>query len=212
MEHYAKANPWADSIRLTLALLSGGNSSRMGQDKALLSFLGRPLILRVIERLSPLAEEVLLSTNRPQEYAFLGLPAFPDLHPGDGPLGGLYTCLSAAKHPLVAAAACDMPFASPALFEYERDLLAKTGADAVIPSTPDGLEPLHAVYRRETCLPVVERALESGKLKLSSWLAEMNAEIILPETVSRIDPSGLAFWNLNTPDEFHQAEERAREE
>ena len=194
----------------SLALLSGGKSGRMGQDKALVHFLGRPLILRILERLAPLADEVILTTNRPADYGFLNLPIHPDIQPGRGALGGLYTSLNAAKYPFVAAVACDMPFASPALFEYECDLLSKTGADVVIPSTPEGLEPLHAVYRRETCLPVVQSAVEAGRLKLVGWLPEVNVRMVQPDETARFDPHSLAFWNLNTPEEFRQAEERAR--
>jgi molybdopterin-guanine dinucleotide biosynthesis protein A len=195
---------------LSLALLSGGRSSRMGHDKALLPFLGRPLIQRILERLATVGEQVILSTNRPAEYAFLNLPTYPDLLPDLGSLGGLYTALSVAGHSIVAAVACDMPFANPALFKYERLLLSQTGADVVIPSTPEGLEPLHAVYRRDTCLPIVQSALEAGKLKMVDWLSEVSVRIVLPEEVAHFDPLGLAFWNLNTPEEFRQAEERAR--
>ena len=199
-----------DPTSVTLALLSGGSSSRMGQDKALMAFLGRPLILRVVERLRPLAQEVLLSTNRPEEYASLGLTALPDLVAGRGPLGGLYTVLQAAHFPIVAAAACDMPFASPGLFAYECELLVKSETDAVVPVTPEGLEPLHAVYRRATCLPVVREALEAGKLKLSGWLEKVETELVPPEVTAQFDPSGLAFWNLNTREEFRRAEAKAK--
>ncbi len=184
----------------------------MGQDKALMPFLGRPLIQRILERLTPMAEQVILSTNRPEDYAFLGLPAYPDLLPERGALGGLYTMLSAAQHGIVAAVACDMPFANPELFQYERLLLSSSGADVVIPTTVEGLEPMHAVYRREACLPVVRSALEAGKLKMISWLPEVRVRIVQPEEIAHFDPDGLAFWNLNTPEEFRQAEERAREE
>jgi molybdopterin-guanine dinucleotide biosynthesis protein A len=182
----------------------------MGQDKALMPFLGRPLILRILDRISPIADEVLLSTNRLADYAFLDLSLHPDLQPGRGALGGLYTVLKAAKYPFVAAVACDMPFANPDLFEYELRLLSESGADVVIPSTPQGLEPLHAVYRAGNCLPVIKRALDAGKLKLVGWLPEVTIRIVPPEETARFDPQGLAFWNLNTPEEFRQAEERAR--
>lgn len=175
-------------------------------------FLGRPLILRILERLASAVDEVILSTNYPSDYAFLGLPLYPDLLPGCGALGGLYTSLNAAKGQIVEVVACDMPFANPALFEYERELLSKTGADVVIPSTPQGLEPLHAVYRRETCLPVICSALEAGEFKLVGWLPQVEVRSVQPEQVAIFDPLGLAFWNLNTPDEFRQAEERARSE
>jgi len=195
---------------LTLALISGGRSSRMGQDKALMPFLGRPLIQRILERLVFLGEETILSTNRPADYAFLNLPSYPDIKPDCGSLGGLYTVLSLAAHSILAAVACDMPFVNLALFKYEYRLLCQTGADVVIPSTADGLEPLHAVYRREACLPAVHSALAVGDLKMVNWLHEVNVRVLLPGEVAPFDPHGLAFWNLNTPAEFHQAEERAK--
>lgn len=173
-------------------------------------FLGRALILHILERLVPIANEIILSANHPHEYAFLGLPIYPDLLPDCGVLGGLYTSLSAAQGDSVAAVACDMPFASPTLFAYELDLLSKTGADVVIPSTPNGLEPLHAVYRRETCLPIIRSALESGQLKLIGWLPQVRLRIVPSEESACFDPDGLAFWNLNTPEEFRKAEQRAR--
>lgn len=195
---------------LTLALLSGGRSSRMGRDKGLMPFMGRPLIQRILDRLASLGEETILSTNHPTDYAFLNLPSYPDIKPDCGSLGGLHTVLSLAGHSFIAAVACDMPFANLALFKYEGRLLQQTGADVVIPSTAHGLETLHAVYRRETCLPAVQSALEAGDLKMVNWLHEVNVRVLLPAEVAPFDPPGLAFWNLNTPEEFRQAEERAR--
>jgi molybdopterin-guanine dinucleotide biosynthesis protein A len=184
----------------------------MGQDKALMPFLGRPLIQRIMDRLSTVGEQVILSTNRPADYVFLDLPSYPDIKPDCGSLGGLYTALSAAGHSIIAAVACDMPFANQALFKYEWQLLCQTGADVVIPTSPNGLEPLHAVYRRDACLPAIESALEDGNLKMVGWLKDVSVRIVLPEEVAHFDPHGLAFWNLNTPADFRQAEERARSE
>jgi len=195
---------------LSLVILAGGYSSRMGRDKALIPFMGRPLVLHVLERLSPIADEIILSTNNPADYAFLNIPVHPDLQPDHGPLGGLYTALGAAKYPFVAAVACDMPFASRSLFEYELEFIIKTEADVVIPSTPDGLEPLHAIYNRETCLPVIRSAMQSERFKLTGWLPEVNFQIIPPEVTVQFDPDKLAFWNLNTPEEFRLAEVQAR--
>ena len=85
--------------RLSLAVLAGGKSERMGQDKALKPFLRRPLIERVLERLSGLAEEVIVTTNRPDRYTFLGLPLFPTCFPIAARLEAFirqflqYTCL-----------------------------------------------------------------------------------------------------------------------
>ena len=184
----------------------------MGQDKALMSFLGRPLIQRVVDRLAPIADEIIVTTNRPEDYRFLDLPLFPDLKPGRGALGGLYTALASATCDFVAVIACDMPFASPSLIEAANRLLIQDEADVVIPDSGDGLEPLHTVYRRETCLPAIESAIEADQWRLISWFPKVKVRILQPNEIKTYDPSGLAFWNLNTPEEFAEAEETARQE
>jgi molybdopterin-guanine dinucleotide biosynthesis protein A len=196
---------------LTISIQAGGQSSRMGQDKALLPFLGQPLIQRVIQRIAYLADEVLVTSNDPGSYQFLGLPVTPDVVPGVGALGGLYTALKTARFPFVGVVACDLPFANPDLLKACRDILLETGADAVIPSTEVGLEPLHAVYRRDTCLPMVEAAVKAGQRRAISWHDKAEVRILTPAEVRKYDPQGVTFWNVNTLEEFRQAEEVARE-
>lgn len=182
----------------------------MGEDKALKPFLGRPLIQRVIERLSPLADEVIVTTNRLADYAFLNLRLIADLKPGRGALGGLYTAIASAASPLVAVVACDMPFASSVFFEGARRLIVQEGADVVIAKTEEGYEPFHALYRRETCLPAIEAALASDQWKVISWFSQVKVRVLTPDEVKVFDPSGMCFWNLNTPEEFSEAERRAQ--
>jgi molybdopterin-guanine dinucleotide biosynthesis protein A len=197
---------------LTLAIQAGGRSTRMGCDKGLVEFLGQPLIARVMGRLTAIADEVLVTTNDPEPYRFLGVPLFPDLKPGRGALGGLHTALASAAYPLVAVVACDMPFASADLLAFARDLLLESDDDIAIPESGDGMvEPLHAVFRRETCLPAVERAIDLDQWKLVSWFPQVRVRKITSSEVSTLDPSGLAFSNVNTPGELLQAEQRARE-
>lgn len=183
----------------------------MGRDKALMPFLGRPLIQHVVERLTPIGDEVLVTTNRPEDYRFLNLPLFRDLKPGRGALGGLYTAMSSATCEAVAVVACDMPFASRALIETASRLLVEEDADVVIPDSGAGLEPLHAVYRRETCLTAIESAIEADQWRLISWFPQVKVRILQPDEIRTHDPTGLAFWNLNTPEEFSEAEGRARD-
>ena len=191
---------------LTIAIQAGGESSRMGKDKGLIPFLGEPLVLRVLNRVRPIAEEVLVTTNHTTDYSFLRVALFEDIYPGHGALNGFFTALNAASGSLVAVIACDMPFVNPELLAAGRDFLLQSDHDAVIPRSKNGLEPFHAVYRRETCLPAVKTALEAGQWRLISWLDRVNVHEQLPEDVRRYDPEGLAFWNLNTPEDFRQAE------
>ena len=195
---------------LSIVVQAGGQSARMGENKALKPFLGRPLVQRVLERLAPIADELLLTTNQPEDFAFLKLPLFSDVKPGRGPLGGLYTALVSAKHPFVAVVACDMPFASAQLLVAAANFLDQEKVDVVIAESAEGFEPLHAVYRRETCIPAVESSIESDLWRLISWFPQVKVRKISPEELGRYDPQGLAFWNVNTPEEFSKAEQRAR--
>ncbi len=199
-------------MTLSVCIQAGGASSRMGTNKALIPFLGRPLIQRVIERVRPAAAEILLIANDPAPYAFLGLPTLADLSPGSGPLGGLQTALAASAHPFVASVACDMPFVSASLLLAELDLLRTTQADVVIPETSHGFEPLHAVYRRETCLPWVESALQAGELRLTAWLGHAKVRVLRPEEWAVFDPLERAFININTPADLAHTEALARGE
>ncbi|MEK6751653.1 MAG: molybdenum cofactor guanylyltransferase [Chloroflexota bacterium] len=200
---------------LTVVIQAGGQSSRMGEDKALKPFLGRPLIQRVIERLAPIADEMIVTTNRPAEYGFLNtsprsMRLVPDLRPGRGALGGLYTAIASASHPFVAVAACDMPFASQNFFESAHRLMVKEEADVIIVKTDEGCEPFHALYRRETCLPAIEAAIDADLWKVIAWFPQVKVRELSPDEIKIFDPSGLCFWNLNTPEDFLQAEQHTQ--
>ena len=194
---------------LTVCIQAGGQSSRMGEDKALKNFLGRPLIQRVIDRVSPVADELIVTTNHPDDYHFLDIRLIPDLKPGRGALGGLYTAIASASNPLVAVVACDMPFASAELLEAAGRLIVQEEVDVVIAKTDEGFEPIHAVYRRETCLPAIEAAIDADMWKVIAWFPQVRVRVLTSDEINRYDPVGLAFWNVNTPEEFMEAEKIA---
>jgi len=191
---------------LTIVIQAGGESRRMGQNKALVPFLGCPLIERVIGRLAPLADELVLTSNEPEGLAYLGLPIFADIYPGRGALGGLYTALSAATQAVVAVVACDMPFVNRDVLAMELSLLMSSGADVVIPDSGEGLEPLHAIYRRRTCLPAVAAALSEDRKRLISWFPAVRVVEMPVDAVRDLDERLLTFLNVNTPEDLVQAE------
>lgn len=194
---------------LTVVIQAGGESRRMGQDKGLVPFLGQPLITRIIDRLAPIADEVVVTTNHPEAYQFLGLPLFTDLIPGRGALGGLYTALNAASHPLAAVVACDMPFIRPELLAAERDLLLEAQVDAVIPHTGEGVEPFHAVYRPQTCLPHIRAVIDEDKWRVDAWFSRAKVHLMRREQIERYDTDLSSFLNVNTPEELRLAEAKA---
>jgi molybdopterin-guanine dinucleotide biosynthesis protein A len=128
------------------------------------------------------------------------------LLPERGPLGGLFTALSATTNEAVALVACDMPFVSAELLIYELDILVADNMDVVVPSSEKGLEPLHAIYRRNTSLPVVRRAINSGEQRLISWFPDVKVRILSRDETRHFDPRGLSFLNINTPEELALAE------
>jgi molybdopterin-guanine dinucleotide biosynthesis protein A len=175
----------------------------MGRDKALIRLAGRPLIEHVLERVAPLGDEVLVTTNSPDDYAFLGLRLVEDERPGGGALAGLQTALRAARHDVVLVLACDLPFVCVPLLEHMLRLASQ--ADAVIPRWRGEFEPLHAVYRR-TCLPAVDLALTEGRRRMISFLPAVRSTIIEEDQVAAFDLQGLTFFNINTPDDLQTAE------
>jgi molybdopterin-guanine dinucleotide biosynthesis protein A len=196
---------------ISLVIQAGGESRRMGRNKALVPFLGRPLYQRVLERLAPLADEVLITTNTSEGFEAANVPLVADVYPGQGALGGLYTAIWAARHPIVMVAACDLPFVSPELMRHQIELMFTHGLDVAIPGTWEKREPLHSVYRKETCLPHIRQALVRGEKRLISWFPHVKVQFVPPEEIQKFDPLGLAFRNVNSQAELDQAEALARQ-
>jgi molybdenum cofactor guanylyltransferase len=188
---------------LTVAVQAGGRSSRMGTDKALVRLHGVPLIEHLLQRLAGLGDEVLITTNRPQDYAYLGLPMASDPEPGAGALHGLHTALQAAGGETVLVMACDMPFVSRPLVEHM--LQQMEGADLVVPRRGGEYEPLHAVYSKR-CLPALQAALERGERRMISFFHSLRLHTLDQAEIDRFDPQGLSFFNVNTPEDLRQAE------
>lgn len=195
----------------SIAIQAGGESRRMGRNKALMLFLGEPLIQRVWRRVSKLSDDIFITANLGQDYSFLPLSVYNDVISSTGALSGLFTALVKAKKSLVAVVACDMPFVNPQLLMAEAQILVGSNMDVVLPHSPDGFEPLHAVYRRETCLPTIQEFLQQGEFKLLSWLERVKVQKITADEMRAFDPDLRAFINVNTLEEFEQAEQLARE-
>ena len=206
-EHYVRP-------RVTVVIQAGGESRRMGRSKATVPFAGRPLICRLIERLAPVADDLVITTNEPENLVFLH-STFPqyniqlvcDEFDYRGALPGLYTALQAARNPYVAVIACDMVFASSSLVIAEALAMKESGADAVVPVNKHGFEPFHAIYRRMGCLPAVRRALERGEKRAQAFFDEVNVLEFPQSKVLEAEPMGGCFINANTPDELHALEE-----
>ncbi len=190
-------------VDVSAAIMAGGESARMGLDKAFLKIGDLTAVEFQFKKLRPLFEEIILSTNTPEKFETLGIPAVPDLIPDKGPLGGIYTALSNVKNHHLFVIACDMPCVSPALIKYMGKRCE--GYDVVVPETQRGLEPLHAIYS-SACIPAIKKQLEGkGSGRVISFFPDVNVRIIKKEEIAGIEGGAEAFLNLNTPEDYRRA-------
>jgi molybdopterin-guanine dinucleotide biosynthesis protein A len=173
-------------------VLVGGQSSRMGRDKARLQYNFHLLVEDVARRVENVAGQVALIGDPPR-YSDLNFDIFPDLRPSAGPLGGIEAALASKRGELNLITGCDMPGLDT---NWLRTLLlhARTStAKCILTRDRSGkLHPLCAVYRA-ACLPVVQRALDGARLKLLDVVAELEPDIL---------DSDVDLVNINTPEDW----------
>ncbi|MFQ5862682.1 MAG: molybdenum cofactor guanylyltransferase [Candidatus Brocadiales bacterium] len=190
-------------VNISAVIMAGGKSLRMGRDKAFLKIGNLTAVEFQLQRLRPLFEEIILSTNTPERFKALDIPAIPDLIPDRGPLEGIYTALTRIGNLYLFVIACDMPFVNPGLIQYMRE--RGEGYDVTVPETEQGLEPLHAIYSR-ACIPAIKRQLDSnGSGRVISFFQEVKVRVITKEEIGRIKGGNEAFLNFNTPEDYHRA-------
>ena len=199
-------------------LLAGGQSRRMGVDKAFVDFQGRWLIEWPIDALKQVCDEIVIVANESDPYARLNLRVVADTLPDFGPLAGLHAGLNAMRAELGIVVAVDMPFLNPALLRALID--AAEGWDAVVPAlaaVPSAddvkrnrakdldMHPLHAVYRR-SCLPAIRAAIDRGDRRLNAFFADVRVRYFGADEIRPHDPDLRSLLNVNTPDDLRQAE------
>lgn len=200
---------------LTLIINAGGQSRRMGSDKALLPVPpdNIPLIAHIARRLSQLSPaRVVVVTNDAALPARACLPPLthfvPDAFPDTGTLGGIATGLHQTPE-WAAVVACDLPLVSAELFAYfSRIAGSQEGGvdrwDAVVPMVDGYEEPLHALYHRR-CLPAILTRLAEGQRRVISFMPDVRTRYVPEEELRTIDPDLHSFFNTNTPEEWAQA-------
>lgn len=173
----------------------------MGVDKATLLLDGERLVDRAVRRLAAVAHPVLLAGGG-TAHTVAGCIAIADARSNAGPLGGLVAGLRASPHPLCAVVAVDMPYIDAELLAL---LAAEIGhADAAVPASPSGLQPLHAVYHRRA-LPVLEASLAAGALRLQAVLEQLRTQRVEVAARWGDDRAQRFAINLNRPEDLTAA-------
>lgn len=190
------------SKTITGIVLAGGKSSRMGTDKCCLSLGGNSLVEIALKKLQAVCPEVVISSNC--DHFDLGVPVIKDLMTDCGPLAGIYSVMKTVETEYYLVLPADLPFITKAFLE----LLITNSADfdAVIPRSAYGfIEPLAAFYNRN-CLPVIEASLSSGDFSVWKIFKKLNVKYLDWEKLANFGNTNI-FMNLNTPEDFRQAEE-----
>lgn len=184
--------PVAVTYKAGAIILAGGQSRRMGQNKSLLPYRGAPLIQHIAGLLKPLFPQILISTNEPDAFAFLGLETVPDLEPDQGPLMGIASALRRARYPWNLVVATDMP--DPPVAQLP-ELFARTlEAQCVVARTPAGrVQPLFGLYHRELEGEILG-LLAGGEHRVMHFIKTCRAAMVeVPEGAIR---------NLNTLEQY----------
>lgn len=202
MDKWMKVNPQVSGF-----VLAGGQSRRMGCDKAQLKVDGQPLLLRAVNLLKDYAATV--AVLGPQgRFESLGVPVIPDRWPGQGPLAALLTGLDGSAHDWNIFLACDLPMLNSqfiSLLVYS----IKAEFDAIVPRTSSGWHPLCAAYRRTCALPM-RNALDKGESAVIDVLPNLRVDVITSERLTEAGLDEEIFENVNSAEDWQRVLRRTR--
>ncbi|MDR2018046.1 MAG: ribosomal protein S18-alanine N-acetyltransferase [Syntrophobacterales bacterium] len=190
-------------MNTSCAILAGGRSRRMGEDKALLKLGGRPLINHVYEKARRVFDDIIIISNHHHGFAGIDVSALPDVLPVKGSIVGVVSALMYASTPYVFVLACDMPNLSEKALVYMAE--EARGEDVIVPRTAHGYEALHAIYSR-SCISHFLSAIERDWLKITSVYPYLAVRELTDETVF-LQEGRYVFSNINTREDLLAASE-----
>jgi len=189
--------------RISGVILAGGSNKRFGGiDKANVVIDGKTIISRIISTISDLFVEIIIVTNKPEEFQeFIQYKIVKDQYLKAGPLGGIHAALKASSEDAIFIFAGDMPFLDKEIISDQINEFNKRGHDVFIPKVDQFVEPLHAIYRK-SALNHLEKFLLEGKSRaVRDFLSEVNVGYFqLPKT----EKTKLAFANINSPSDLNK--------
>ncbi len=186
-------------LTIEIAILAGGESTRMGQDKSALIWEGRTVLEHLVSKaIGTTLPVAVIGRSIPQERSNTNLRSLPDVIPRIGPLGGLYTALTTTTADAVLALACDTPLLTTAAINWLILQAKHMGdeSDGIVVRNGDHFEPLFAIYKL-TCLPLIQKQMDRGNRALYKLITSANfATVDAPSDV------GLLLANFNTPEDW----------
>ncbi len=183
---------------ITGVVLAGGESKRMGTNKALLKIDGKPFVQHISEILQSVCGDVCIISDDEDEYRFLNIPVYPDVYKNSGPLAGIHSAFKHTRSEFILVASCDIPFITAQII---REIaMHMNGEDAVVPVVHEAVHPLCAVYRR-SAYPCIESSLREGKYTMIEFLSKIRTRFItLP--IEKVDGNYSPLYNINTAEDY----------
>lgn len=197
-----------NSSKMSAIILAGGKAKRFnGENKAFLKIGSKTIIESIIFKLVDIFDELIVVTNK---FDLFGYPVkmVRDIEPNMGSLCGLYSGLINSKTKYNFIVACDMPFINIELIKYMQSICE--GYDVVIPKIDLKYQTLHAIYSLN-CIYLIKKQLESGNLKINSFLKNAKIREMYEEEVKKFDKDLTSFININTPRDYEIARNIVKE-
>lgn len=180
---------------MNAVILAGGQSKRMGLDKAFIRIGELTIIERLLSILSKLFDKTIIIANRKGKYEDFGFPVFSDIHPNKGPLGGIYTGLKVSGSFYNLFVASDMPFIDEKFLSYMKSL--SQDYDVLVPWDEKGYQPLCSVYSKN-CLKPLEEHLIRDDLKIINIYHSLKVKNITKKEIIKNSQHKYLFFDINT--------------
>jgi len=178
---------------ITVIILAGGKSSRMGQDKGLMLLNGKPMIEYIIEIAKQISTEIIIVANN-DSYLKFNLPVYKDEFLDKGPLAGIYTGIKNANTEKNLILSCDVPYIQKDLIEF---LISNSEKNEITVSLfQDKLHPLIGIYTK-SCMPVIIDHIKRNELKVTTIFEKLKTKLL---DVNKFDSSN--FRNINTENDL----------
>ena len=183
-----------DKNKMKCAIIAGGKSGRFGSDKSLYSYEGKTLIQHVHDAISPVFDEIVIIANDTEKFKFLGLTVIPDIIPGLGPIGGIYTAVQKLAAERIFIFPCDMPFLNTEFIRYMTEI--PDIYDIVVPAINGYYQPLHAIYSKN-CVTAIKRNIDARDYRMSGFFEGHSIRMINEDEIGFYDDPEKMFRNVN---------------
>lgn len=200
--------PEKEKLKISAILLSGGQSKRMGKDKAFLKLGDKTFFRIIIEKLAIYSDQIIVSINKDKSLYMSQLentdinPVFvKDKDPYAGPLNGIISCIPYIRNQLVFIATCDTPLLNPSLIPFLSKKI--NGYDAVIPVVNNKKQFLNTVYTKDA-LDIADKVYKEGKNSLYAWINKLNVNEVPEEELKHVDGSLRSYWSINRPEDYER--------